>query len=136
VRVRSYDDLCLALRARAEHLNVSRETIDEVAGFQASYSAKLLATPPHRKFGSMSFNAMIQALGVKLVVLEDGEAMDRLRHRLTPRQAQQVRWKPAASTSARTEIEPGVKALFMRTIAALGGKALQCGSLALMGVGC
>jgi hypothetical protein len=119
--VRNYSDLHRALRARVEQLNISRETIDEIAGFQPFYAAKLLAPKPHRKLGHMSFDAMLGALGCRLLLVEeDAATLARLRPRWVQRNVSQVR---SASTTASIEAEPGVKALFMRTIATLGGKA-------------
>jgi len=83
--VGAYDDLVAALRARAEALNVSRETLDEVAGLPSRYSSKLLSPNPIRSLGRVSLGAMLGALGVKLVLMEDGEAMEKIRSRLVKR---------------------------------------------------
>jgi hypothetical protein len=49
--VRSWSDLHDALRRRAESLDVSRATLDEVSGLCGGYSAKLLAPVPIRRLG-------------------------------------------------------------------------------------
>jgi hypothetical protein len=41
--VHDYDGLCDILRKRADALNVSRQTIDEVAGLTSGHSSKLLS---------------------------------------------------------------------------------------------
>ena len=43
--VRDYEDLLLALRARAEEINASREEIDRITGWADGYCAKLLSDP-------------------------------------------------------------------------------------------
>lgn len=83
--VRDYSELHAALRARAEQLNVSRETIDNVAGFQQGYASKLLAGKPITIIGKWSFGTILAALGVKLILVEDPDAMARIKDRLVPR---------------------------------------------------
>jgi hypothetical protein len=130
--VRSYDDLHAALRARAEHLNISRETIDEIAGFQPFYAAKLLAPKPHRKLGKMSFSAMLGALGCRLLLVEEEpETLEKLRERWVQRVEAQVRWRetephntPPDEDAERlsTPDEPELKSRFFAALGALGGK--------------
>jgi hypothetical protein len=54
-----------ALRQRAEQLDVSRATIDNVSGLVIGYSAKLLSEPPTRGLGPVSFGALTGALTVR-----------------------------------------------------------------------
>jgi hypothetical protein len=84
--VRSWNDLHAALRARAESLNVSRLVLDELSGLQSGYASKLLAPVPIRHFGRVSLGAMLGALGPKLVVQEDKEALARVAGRLVRRE--------------------------------------------------
>jgi hypothetical protein len=84
--VRSWNDLDTALRARAESLNVSRLVLDELSGLQSGYASKLLAPVPIRHFGRVSLGAMSGALGLKLVVQEDKEALARVAGRLVRRE--------------------------------------------------
>jgi hypothetical protein len=57
---------------------------------EAAISTKLLAAEPARHLGAMSFDAILGATAVKLVVVEDAEALERLRkHRdFVPRKLQ------------------------------------------------
>ena len=75
--VRSYDDLHAILRARAEELEVSRTTIDEVAGLTPGYSSKLLAPRPMKIMGELSFGIILSALGIKLIAVIDTEMLTR-----------------------------------------------------------
>lgn len=81
-----YLDLHAAARARAEQLNVSRETIDDVAGLTNGYASKLLALPPIKKFGPISLGPTMRALGLKMIVVDDPEALAKVEGRLTPRE--------------------------------------------------
>lgn len=89
--VTDYDGLLAALRARAEELNVSRSTLDDVSGLQTGYAAKLLANPPMKSFGRVSLGPMLGALGVSLVLVEDPEQMARVATRMEERNTAQVR---------------------------------------------
>ena len=60
--VTSYSDLHAILRQRAEALNVSRLTIDDIAGLQSGYAAKLLQPRPKNQLGPMSLGAVLGAL--------------------------------------------------------------------------
>lgn len=72
--VTDYDSLIAALRARADELNVSRLAIDERAGLQSGYTAKLLAGEGGRGLGRLSLGCLLGALGVKLIMVDDPAA--------------------------------------------------------------
>jgi hypothetical protein len=93
--VRDYDELIAAIRARRDELEVTHETIGEVAGIASGHASKLLCDPPMKRMGIISLGAVLGALGLKLIVVEDEEALARVRRRLVkrqyPRQAQRRR---------------------------------------------
>jgi hypothetical protein len=101
--VRSWNDLHAAFRARAESLNVSRLVLDELSGLQSGYASKLLAPVPIRHFGRVSLGAMSGALGLKLVVQEDKEALARVAGRLVRRERNVRRRGQDASRSCRSQ---------------------------------
>jgi hypothetical protein len=82
---RDPSELQMALRARADALQLSRETIDEIAGLSPGHSGKLLNHPPSKGFGPVSFFLMVQALGLSIALIEDQTMMKRLQHE--PRRA-------------------------------------------------
>ena len=47
--VRDYDDIVAIARARRAQLDISYETLDDVAGVQSGYSAKVLGPTPSRR---------------------------------------------------------------------------------------
>lgn len=72
---KSYDDLQPILRARADALGLSRVELDRIAGVPSGYSAKVLAEVPIRKLGPDTLGPMLGALGVKIMLVEDPEAL-------------------------------------------------------------
>src|SRR4249919_1739517 len=82
--VRDYQSLQTALRDRAEQLSVSRESIDHVAGFHAGYTAKLLVGM--RRVSHETLGPLLTTLGAVLVLVEDGDALNRFTSRM-PRRA-------------------------------------------------
>ena len=74
---RDYDDLRAALRQRAEELNISRMGIDRVSGLPNGYSAAVLSETANKRLGAKTIGPLLAALGLKLVVVEDAEAMAR-----------------------------------------------------------
>jgi hypothetical protein len=83
--VKEYDDLLDAARARKAQLGITFATLDDVSVVQPGYSAKLLGPVPTKNFGPMSFSAIMGALGVKLVMVEDPVALAQVRGRLVKR---------------------------------------------------
>jgi hypothetical protein len=73
------------LRARAEQLQISREQLDDLAGLAKGYASKLLAPSPVKKIGLVTMPALLGALGLKLVLVDDPEQRARIAERFTPR---------------------------------------------------
>jgi hypothetical protein len=83
--IRSYEELIAALRARAEALDVSNGTLDELCGFSDRYASKVLGLHPGRALGPMSLTALLGGLGAVLILCEDEEALAKVRERLEKR---------------------------------------------------
>jgi hypothetical protein len=83
--VENYAQLVEALRARAEALDVSNEVLGEVSGLASGYVGKVLGVSGMKPLGRVSLGVLLAALGLKLAVLEDPEAMARMRGRLVKR---------------------------------------------------
>lgn len=71
--VRNYDEFKNALRARADELQLSRDTIDAF-GLPKGHAGHLLAPVPIKHIGPQSFGVLLTALGLKVLVVEDAEA--------------------------------------------------------------
>jgi hypothetical protein len=80
--VREYHQLHAVCRARANELQITRTTLDEISGNQPGYSAKLLAPKPIKGLGQFSLGPTLGGLGLALVVIEDKEALARIAGRL------------------------------------------------------
>jgi hypothetical protein len=89
VPIRSMPELIEALRNRARELQLTHETIDNVAGLQSGYTSKLLAPKPIKNLGPMSFESILGALGVAVVVVTDQAAIDRVQGRWEKRKRPQ-----------------------------------------------
>jgi hypothetical protein len=81
-----YAGLHRLLRERAESLNISRNTLDEAAGFTPGHASKLLAPRPIKNLGPVTLGLMLQGLGVQLLLVEDPDALKRISSQLTPRE--------------------------------------------------
>jgi hypothetical protein len=80
--VRDYDGLIQALRARADELRLSRQSLDEISGLQSGYSSKLLAPVPIKTLGQVSFGPALGAMGLAIVVIEDAEQLAKIAARI------------------------------------------------------
>ena len=89
--VNDYPGMLAALRARAEELRISRETIDQVAGLPSGYSGKILGIKQVRRLNLISLGPVLGALGIKLVIVEDAAALREFGGRSNKRHENRVR---------------------------------------------
>jgi hypothetical protein len=87
--IRSLPDLIDEIRARRDELQITHECIDDVAGLSSGYASKLLAPDPIKHLGPMSFEAVLGALGVALVLVEDSAQVARVSPHWTKRKRPQ-----------------------------------------------
>jgi hypothetical protein len=95
--VKTYDELVRTLYARAEHLDVTRLSLDEVGGLPSGYSGKLLGARRVKTCGAKSLFPLLGALGLALALVEDPEARRRHSSRLQPRRKNWVRNQHSAA---------------------------------------
>lgn len=76
--VKEYDALIEAMRGRLVELNITHATLDRITGLPGGYAGKVLGDARVRSLGPVSFGLLLQALGLKLAVLEDVEAVERM----------------------------------------------------------
>src|SRR5437016_1552545 len=74
---RGHGELIMALRAQAERHGAPQLAIDEVAGVAAGFTRHCLVG--RKRLGPQSMGLIIQALGVKLLVVEDETATPRVK---------------------------------------------------------
>lgn len=80
-----YFGLQSALRARWKALGISGEDMDEGGELAAAYASKLLSPHPPKHLGGKSLGAIMNCLGIMLVVVEDQELMGKIVRRTVPR---------------------------------------------------
>lgn len=73
------------MRKRADELNVTRLGIDEAAGLPSGYAGKVLSPTGGRGMGPRTLQLMVVALGLKMLVVENAEAMKRYTDRIEKR---------------------------------------------------
>jgi hypothetical protein len=88
-----------AIRARRDELNLSHEAIDALCGFPGGYTSKLLAPVPIRGVSHMSLTAILGALALGFVVVEDPGQRQKIEGRWQPRKRAPNR-KPAGALLA------------------------------------
>jgi hypothetical protein len=69
--VNEYRALLVALRARAEELQLSRLAIDYLGGLASGHSGKILGPKEGRRIGAVSLGKLCKALAIKLIIVDD-----------------------------------------------------------------
>src|SRR5436853_70655 len=82
---RHLGELLDVLRERVAELQISHETLDAVAGWQSGYASKLLCNPPMKRISPFMTYLALQALGLRMIISEDAEALARVKLRLARR---------------------------------------------------
>jgi hypothetical protein len=80
---------------RLQELEISREGIDEIAGWADGYASKLLAGAAAKRrkiIGPLSLGLMLGTLGLKMILVEDPESTARTLKRRTPVDHRQQRF--------------------------------------------
>src|SRR5947209_8242175 len=96
---REYTDLVMALRAQAGRLGIPQLEIDAEAGVADGFSGHCLVG--RKKLGPQSLGLIVQALGLKLLVVEDEAAVPRVKRLLRrdrPRSSRCVTARAIAAT--------------------------------------
>lgn len=109
-----YSGMLDGLRARVRELNVHGERFDEFAGLPQGYLSKLIGMRPVKRIGMNSLGPLLDALGLKCVLVENEETTKRLKNRVKSRNPNLVR---AGSTHVVLTWR------FMQKIQRAGGRA-------------
>jgi hypothetical protein len=83
--VTDYPQLIIALRRRVVELGTSLRAVDALAGLPDHYVQTLLALESRRSLGRTSMGPILGALGCKIALLHDEEALAKVIDRLPPR---------------------------------------------------
>src|SRR5579859_2280568 len=87
--IRSMAELLDVIRAKRDALNVSHETIDQIAGVPSGYTSKILSPEPIRGVGYKSLGDILGALAIALVPIEDDEQRAKVQGRWQKRKRPQ-----------------------------------------------
>jgi hypothetical protein len=86
----THDSLIKVLRRRKRALQLSDALTDELAGLGAGHTGKLLGPMQVKSLGKIGLSALLGALALRLVVVEDIEQAELMRRRWTPRAERHV----------------------------------------------
>jgi hypothetical protein len=113
-QIASYADLHRLMRVRADELQLSRLTIDRLAGLPSGYASKVLAPKPARGLSDRNLlGFMLPALGMKLVAVEDDEILAIIRGKADKRDN--------TKTSHSAVVSFSLSKRFLRKIGRKGG---------------
>ena len=99
--VNSYEQMLAVLRSRVNELQIKGVDFDDFAGLPLGYLSKLIGARPIRRLGMTSFGPVLAGLGLRLLVIEDNAATERLKNRLPPRNSSFVRAAPSIVLTVR-----------------------------------
>jgi len=86
-----YSGLLAALRSIREMRNISFEKLDEIVGAPTGYFSKVFAPKSERKITMQSMGWAMAGLGVKAILVDDLEMLERLKTRYDQRDNKVVR---------------------------------------------
>jgi hypothetical protein len=92
--IASYDDFVDVCRARADELEISRIELDRITGLADAHSSMLLTKKFMKVFGPVSTGLMLDALGLRLLVIEDAKLTARTLKRRTKRVSTHAHYRP------------------------------------------
>jgi len=101
LEARSMQEIVEAIRVWRDMRGVSLATLDHIAGWPDGYGAKLLAPSPIKNLGWQSLGLGLNALAIKLVVVEDPEQRKLVERRWIPRERPPQRTKQPRLHSSR-----------------------------------
>ena len=123
--VRDYDQLQQAMRARADDLNINRETIDELAYLPRGYAGKVLCKNPCRRIGANLIGDFLRTLGLKLLVVEDAEGLARTMSNSVQRDVSVAKWTVCIRSQKGKFTSRRASRIRKKTLAAMSPKERQ-----------
>jgi hypothetical protein len=104
--VNDYQGLMEIFRQRAEELEISRSSIDELSGLANGFAGKALGNQQRKKMGPVSLGPMLQVLGLKMLIIEDEAATARTLALRTPVQSNQQRFGNVSRLTPKLLVPP------------------------------
>jgi hypothetical protein len=110
--IQDYDGLIQAIRAQKEKLGLSDAMVDHLSGLQQGYTGKLLGPAQVKNLGPVSLGVMLQVLCLRLIVVEDAEALKKIQGRFEQKTAPQARFSNHAQPLGMRSLERIKPAIF------------------------
>jgi hypothetical protein len=85
IEIRDYESLIDMARVRADDLQISRETIDRLAGWADGLASKILSPNRQRRAGPDTIEPLLSALCIKLIPVADDAAFARHQRKMVKR---------------------------------------------------
>ena len=105
LEVVDYDSLLRLLRARADELQISRETLNDIAGLASGHAGKILGMKQIRRIGMLSLGPLLDALALKLIPIQNEAALERNRKHYVRRD--EAHFRSASARYAPKPVEAG-----------------------------
>jgi hypothetical protein len=115
-----HDELIGVLRERQLALGISNETLDHITLLSAGHVDKLLGPSRQRGLSRVSLDALLGALALQLIVVEDREQAERMRSRWISKDDRQVR---ASTRRISKTMLARARSHIVRDLGRSGGKA-------------
>jgi hypothetical protein len=93
--VQQYGELVEALRRRCAELDIPFSVVDDIAGLPDRYLSKILSPNPIKGIGRISW-CVFEALGLRLVLIEDPAALAKAQRHPAWRERKYAKPRPAA----------------------------------------
>jgi hypothetical protein len=87
VVAKDYSELIAALNRRRAELCLTLSELDELSGLADRHCSKLLSATPTKFIGTVSLPCLLAALGLKIIIVDDPAALERIKGRLARRAA-------------------------------------------------
>jgi len=97
-----YHEFLAALRQRAATLEISMETVDQIAGLTPRFAQKVIGPAANRPLARGNFDYILGALSCRLILVHDARAFDRLSTRYVHRNERKVRVPVTVVFTGRT----------------------------------
>jgi hypothetical protein len=104
-----YDALIAVFVRRAANLGLSHAALDDLAGLADGFVSKVFGPSKVKRLGPMSLFALLPALGLKITLVEDPDALRRYGGRARRRHTLQARVGNFAQKCSRRALERGFR---------------------------
>jgi hypothetical protein len=106
-----YDALIAVFVRRAAELGISHAALDDLAGLADGFVSKVFGPSKVKRLGPMSLFVVLPALGLKITLVEDPDALRRYGGRARRRQGRQARMGNFAQAAGKRTMQRALRHL-------------------------